>query len=620
MGQRNHESARMATAKPPAVRKQSRWRHLVRALFVFAVVPYLGILLLLVLLQRSLIYGPIRDDALNVRLCQIPGAHVEPVNLTTTGNLRLNGWHIRADTAADRGDDRSPSAHGRPLILYFCGNAANRGYRADEFEIFAELGADAICFDYRGYGDNVGSPSEAAFADDARAAWKYVTEERQIDPQRVVLFGESLGGAVATRLAQELSEAGTPPGGLVLRSTFTRLADVAAWHAPWLPVRWLLLDRYPSVERIGEVAVPILIFHGRRDAIVPFALGEQLFAAAPAKSSSGIPRRFIALETADHNDLLLAERDAFRRGMRDFLEQVNPLVARQADPRGKPMIAELVRKMTYFPDRVDDLSPGRLRLPAGRVHAITLTTDDALTLNGWHLLAEGHSAGDRAECDRELAAGRPLALFFSGNGGNRAYRIHEAGILTHAGADVFLFDYRGYGDNPGEPSEEALAADARAVWRYATQERAVSPQRIILYGESLGGAVATRLAAEVCGAESPPAGLIVRSTFATLGDVARYHYPMLPVKLLLTERYASVECISRVICPILMLHGEQDTIIPYLLGRKLFAAAPEMSRDGTPKQFVDLPHADHNDVIETEGDRIRDVVSKFMARVAARGD
>jgi fermentation-respiration switch protein FrsA (DUF1100 family) len=538
--------------------------------------------------------------------------------LTTDGNVRLNGWHILSEAEISRqAEERLRLADGRPLILYFCGNAANRRYRSGEFEIFAGLGADVICFDYRGYGDNAGSPSEEAFAADARAVWKFVTEDRQIDPRRVILFGESLGGGVATRLAAELCVAGTPPGGLVLRSTFTRLTDAAAWHMPWLPVRWLMLDRYPSVERIGAVSVPILIIHGRRDAIVPFAFGEQLFDAAPEKSLSGIPKRFIALETADHNDILLAERNAFQLGMQDFLEQFQPQIARRKVAREQPMIAELVRKLTYFPDRAEDLAPARLQLPADRVHAITLTTNDGLTLNGWHLLAEGHSASDRLECDRELAAGRTLALFFSGNGGNRGYRIPEAGLLTQAGADVFLFDYRGYGDNPGEPGEEALAADARAQWRYAMDERHVAARRIILYGESLGGAVATRLAADLCAEGAIPAGLVLRSTFSSLADVARYHYPMLPIKMLLVERYASTEQIPRVTCPILVLHGPQDTIVPYLLGRKLFAAAPVESASGIPKQIVDLPHADHNDVLETEGELMRDTLGKFVARIAA---
>ncbi len=384
-----------------------------------------------------------------------------------------------------------------------------------------------------------------------------------------------------------------------------------------------MLDRYPSVDRIGAVTCPILILHGRRDTIIPFAEAEQLFAAAREKSSTGIPRHLVALETADHNDVLSAERAAFRSGMKDFLQQLfadelNEQVQREG---GSSMLADLVRKLTYFPDRADDLSPQLWRLAADRVQAVSLNTDDGLTLNGWQFLAAGvdATAGPNAgpgERIPEPAARRPVVLFFSGNGGHRGYRVAEAGLLTRAGADVLLFDYRGYGDNPGEPSEEGLAADARTVWRYATDERAMEPRRIIVYGESLGGAVATRLAAESCAAETPPAGLILRSTFSTLADVARHHYPVLPVQMLMVEHYPSTDRIGHVTCPVLMLHGQQDTIVPYLLGRKLFAAAPSAASNGTSKQFVDLPHADHNDVLDTEGELMQSAVTEFIRCVS----
>jgi hypothetical protein len=282
------------------------------------------------------------------------------------------------------------------------------------------------------------------------------------------------------------------------------------------------------------------------------------------------------------------------------------------------MLPELIRKLTYFPAHADDLSPRRLRLPTDKIHAIQLQTDDGLTLNGWHFLASGCSADDRAGCDRELANARPVVLFFSGNGGHRGYRVPEAGVLTRAGAHVFLFDYRGYGDNAGTPTEESLASDAAAVWRYATDERQVAPDRIILYGESLGGAVATRLAAETCAAGTAPAGLVLRSTFSSLADVARHHYPFVPVKMFPIERYDSIGQIAKVTCPILILHGTRDMIVPYAMGRRLFEAAPQISADSTLKTFVDLRHSDHNDVVDADGDDLQEALTRFVQNVERR--
>lgn len=596
-------------AKPPECRPW--WRRGLRLLAVYVAVPYLAIVLLLSLFQRCLIYRPVRDATLSAKLPAFRGARARAISFAAADDLKVHGWHVAPDQPAPK-----TPPNDRPVVLFFCGNGGHRAWRCEEFQIFAELGAEAVCFDYRGYGETDGAPSEDAFAADAHAAWRFVTGDLKIEPGRIVIFGESLGGGVATRLASELSARGTPPAGLVLRSTFTSLTDTAAWHFPWIPVRSLLVDRYPSIERIAHVTCPILILHGRNDSIVPFVQGERLFAVAPAKSAAGIPKRFIALERADHNDVLLSEESTFRTELECFLGRINPRIVHRQMPEIQRMLAELVRRRTYFPDRVDDLAPGRLRLPPDRVHAVTLRTHDGCTLKGWHFLAGGCHAADLAACDRALAAGRPLVLFFSGNGGNRAYRVAEARVLTQAGADVFLFDYRGYGDNSGTPSEAGLAADAQAVWRYATQERRVEPQRIVLYGESLGGAVAIRLASEVCQAGTPPAGLIVRSTFSSLIDAARHLFPLLPVNMLLHERYASTEWIGKVTCPILMLHGVRDLVVPHQLGRKLLDAAPRRSADGTPIEFVDLPHSDHNDVLEADGALLQETVDAFIGRVA----
>src|SRR5579872_591614 len=251
----------MATPDP----RQRPWaRRVTGALLVSFVVPYLAVILLVAMFQRSLIYHPGRDASLSENPAQIPGARVEPVKFRTADNLDLHDWHIsRQVTGPDDNQERNRTI-GKPVFLYFCGNSGNRGHRLEEFTMLTCLDADVVCCDYRGFGDNAGSPSEETIASDARFIWQHLTRERHIDPRRIIIFGESLGGGVATRLAAEMSARGTPPGGLVLRSTFSRLTDAAAWHFPWLPARWLLVDRYPSVDRIPQVTCPLLCIHGRR--------------------------------------------------------------------------------------------------------------------------------------------------------------------------------------------------------------------------------------------------------------------------------------------------------------------------------------------------------------------
>jgi fermentation-respiration switch protein FrsA (DUF1100 family) len=248
------------------------------------------------------------------------------------------------------------------------------------------------------------------------------------------------------------------------------------------------------------------------------------------------------------------------------------------------------RKLIYFPFRQVP-APEAVGL-AGAV-TVSFPTHDGLALNGWFV--------------RPSASPWFSVIVFNGNGGNRAFRAPLARDLARHGIAVFLFDYRGYGGNPGVPSESGLARDSRAARRYVVERSDVDPARVVYLGESLGSAVATDLAAEF-----PPAGLILRSPFASMADVGRFHYPFLPVGLLLRDRFDTVDRISRVRSPLLVIAGDADRIVPLSHSRRLYDAAND------PKQFVIIPGADHNDDALLSGRRMIDTIVEFLGNLARR--
>jgi hypothetical protein len=195
-------------------------------------------------------------------------------------------------------------------------------------------------------------------------------------------------------------------------------------------------------------------------------------------------------------------------------------------------------------------------------------------------------------------------LVFNGNGGNRSLRAPLAAALARMGLAVLLFDYRGYGGNPGHPTEAGLAADARAALDYLSGRPEVDPARVVYFGESLGAAVALRLATE-----RPPAALVLRSPFSSLAEVGQLHYPLVPVSLLLRDRYDSAALAGRLAAPLLVVAGDRDRIVPAGHSRRLFAAAPQ------PKRLVVLEGADHNDHDLLAGPRLLAELRRFLAGV-----
>ena len=250
------------------------------------------------------------------------------------------------------------------------------------------------------------------------------------------------------------------------------------------------------------------------------------------------------------------------------------------------------RRLLYFPTP-GPVPPAASVLPGAE--DVTFETADGLRLAGWFVPAPPRGPADRV--DRV----RPAVLVCNGNGGDRSMRAPLAAALSRMGLAVLLFDYRGYGGNPGHPTEEGLAADARAALGYLAGRPEVDPERVIYFGESLGAAVALRLATE-----RPPAALVLRSPFASLAEVGRRHYPVLPVSLLLRDRYDSAALAGRLDAPLLVVAGGRDQIVPAGHSRRLFDAAPQ------PKRLVVLDGAGHNDDELLAGPRLLAELRTFL--------
>ncbi len=277
-----------------------------KVLLRLLLIAYLLVMVLLAFLQRKLIYFPTTADRLPVAAfadvtALYPAA--ADVRMRSEDNVEIAAWLLTNEPVHDSGNDSR-----RPLVLLFHGNAGDRSHRFGWYDLLSRCSTDVLAIDYHGYAESGGKPSEAALYQDGRAAWKYATETLKYRPSQILVMGVSLGGAVAVHLVSEQSHAGEPPAGLVVVATFSSMVDVASGHYPWLPVRAVLADRYPSDSRIGLVTCPVLQFHGDRDRVVPQQFGRRLFAAVPEQSASAIAKRWVNLPGIGHNDLLSGGR------------------------------------------------------------------------------------------------------------------------------------------------------------------------------------------------------------------------------------------------------------------------------------------------------------------------
>ena len=263
-------------------------------LFAAAAGFYVLLGALLFIMQERMVFLPDLPGRTLETTPQRLGLAYDDVLFETDDGLVLHGWYVHAREA-------------RGTVLFFHGNAGNISHRLDSIAIFAALGLDVFIVDYRGYGQSEGKPGEQGTYRDADAAWRYLVSERGLDPARIVIFGRSLGGAVAARLATE-----TRAAALIVESSFTSGEDMAARLYPFMPVRLLTRLRYPVVEYVAQNRNPVLIVHSREDEIVPFDMGESLYRAAAA------PKTFLEL-TGDHNGAFLLDRARYVAGLDAFI-------------------------------------------------------------------------------------------------------------------------------------------------------------------------------------------------------------------------------------------------------------------------------------------------------------
>ena len=227
------------------------------------------------------------------------------------------------------------------------------------------------------------------------------------------------------------------------------------------------------------------------------------------------------------------------------------------------------RRFLYFPDTTRPVLPATV-VPTART--LTVHTEDRLDLLAW-LAPPANDA-------------QPVVLYLHGNGGNIGYRAMRFARLSRLGWGVLLLEYRGYGGNPGTISESGLTIDAQAGFA-ALRGLGFSPERILLWGESLGSGIAARL-----GSEQKPAAVLLESPYTSIAAIAKVRYPWVPVDLLLRDRFDTMAVIGKVEAPVFVMHGAHDAIVPLAMGRAVFAAA-----HGRKALWI-APDAGHVDLVQ----------------------
>ncbi len=273
--------------------------------FLVIAAGYGLVLLIMYLMQGRMLYLPNVPGRTLAMTPADKGMDYEDVFIETEDGVTLHGWFITG---------RSPL-----VLLFFHGNAGNISHRLESIRQFRDLELSVLIIDYRGYGQSDGRTTESGIYRDADAAWRYLTETRYVRPNDVVIFGRSLGGSVAARLAAQQN-----PLALIVESSFTSVPDIAQELYPWLPARWLSRLSHATRDYVQEVHCPVLVVHSRDDEIIPFHHGQAIFAAAAE------PRTLLTL-SGSHNDAHISDERSYIAGLWAFLTEISAPVLIERD-------------------------------------------------------------------------------------------------------------------------------------------------------------------------------------------------------------------------------------------------------------------------------------------------
>lgn len=267
---------------------------------------YLGWGVTLYIMQPKFLYAPVREVPYTPAELDLD---FENVVFKSDDGLLLSGWYIGAE--------------GSEFTVLFChGNGGNMTHLLDSINIFHNLGLNCFIFDYRGYGNSQGKPSEKGTYLDVRAAYKWLTEEKKIQPDNIIIFGRSLGGSIAAHLASKVRA-----GALIIEGTFTSYVDIGKKFYPYMPVRWFARFSYRTIDYIKDVHCPVMLIYSRNDEVVPFEFGLELY------ESANEPKEFVEI-FGSHNDGFLVSseiyKDAWVNWLKFLKEYKSESISRQA--------------------------------------------------------------------------------------------------------------------------------------------------------------------------------------------------------------------------------------------------------------------------------------------------